>query len=148
MYSPNRFYLTFLRNNSWNLEKNVNIKSNLHFNTNIWFYLSFFRLTSISSFLSKPMPSLFCEWVCNNNNDSNNNYIQTFPGKKFFGISINYFYIKVISWRKTVLRTSTRMQCKAGKDSRGLFSIPKEMTQKWYLWQEQLKSVSTIWKPS
>ena len=43
IYSPNRFYLTFTNDNSWNFDKIVNVIKNLIFTlyTNLWFFLFF-----------------------------------------------------------------------------------------------------------
>ena len=140
MYSPNRFYLTFRRDNSWDFDEILNvIKKNIHAFIQIYDFSSFW-LTLINLFPHYVKPSYVnTEWcaICTITlviiitiiiiiiiNTKN------FRKRHFCGISKTVFKNKITFMKKAVLQTTTLMHCKARQVLRDLLVLTKEMAQK------------------
>ena len=147
MYSPNRFYITFPHDNSWNFLKIWDLIKKLirTFLYNIWFFLFFgwLKLTP----LFKIMWNLFISTV---NKCAITIMIiimidvKSFLERHFRGIS----KINLLLWKK--LYCIQPLSCAAKLDKHyGIYLVlTKEIPQKWPLCQDLLKSISKDWKPS
>ena len=121
-YWPNRFYLTFPHDNSWNFDKILNAIKKLTF-TFLYKYMIFFLifcwLYSAFFFLNYRRPFWLTVNKCAITIIIN---IKSFLERHFSGTSMNSFWKKIYFHQKAVLHTTTPMHSKGRETLRNLYS--------------------------
>ena len=147
MYSPNRFHTTFRHGNSWNFVKTLNLIKKLIF--------KFLYKHMIFPFFGRLKLTLFFKIMWNLFIPTADKCtitiiiiimidVKRFRERHFSGIS----KINLLLWKKLYCIQPLSYAAKLDK-YRGIYLVlTKGIPQKWHLWQELLKSISKVWKPS